>query len=71
MANKLENGWALDGISASDDDGITDFSNEDNQSSWSVVVLRVLPNEQDCLHDWCKEFYYFGEVSACADQIME
>jgi isochorismate hydrolase len=34
------------------DDGIADFSNQNNKSGWSVVVLRVSPNEQDGVHNW-------------------
>jgi hypothetical protein len=43
--DQVKDGKAVNGISASDNDGIADFSDENNESGWGVVVLRVLPDE--------------------------
>jgi hypothetical protein len=37
------------------DDGIADLSNEDNQSGWGVVVLGVLPDQENSVHNRNKE----------------
>ena len=51
-SNESEDGWSINGTSASDDDGVADLSDQNNQSSWGVVVLRVGPDQQDSMHDW-------------------
>ena len=33
------------------DDRVTDLTDENDKTSGSVVVLRVVPDEQDCVHD--------------------
>jgi len=43
--DQVKDGKAVDGLFASDNDGIADFSDENNESGWGVVVLRVLPDE--------------------------
>jgi len=69
--NEVEDSETVDGISASDDDGIADFSDENDKSCWGVVVLRVFPNKEDGLHDWSKEVNHFWEIGTSADQIVE
>lgn len=69
--DQIKDGKSIDGISASDDDGVADLSDQDNKPGWSVVVLGVLPNQQNGLHDWCKEVNYFWEIGAGADQVVE
>jgi len=69
--DKVEDGKAVDCISASDDDGVADFSDKDDKSGWGVVVLRVLPDKQDRLHDWSEEINYFWKIGTCANQIVE
>ena len=69
--DKVKDSKAVDGISASNDDGVADFSDKDNESGWGVVVLRVLPDKQDRLHDWSKEINYFRKIGTCANQIIE
>jgi hypothetical protein len=69
--DEVENSKAVDGISAPDDDGVADLSDQDDESGWGIVVLRILPNKQDCLHDWSKEINYFRKIGTCADQIIE
>jgi hypothetical protein len=69
--DKVEDGKAIDCISASDDDGVADFSDKDDKSGWGVVVLRVLPDKQDRLHDWSEEINYFWKIGTCANQIVE
>jgi hypothetical protein len=69
--DEVENSKAVDGISAPDDDGVADFSDQDDESGWGIVVLRILPDKQDCLHDWCKEINHFWEIGTGADQIIE
>jgi hypothetical protein len=44
--------WPIHLKVALGDDGVADFSNQNNKSGWSVVVLRVSPNEQDGVHNW-------------------
>lgn len=34
-------------------------------------MKRVLPNQKNRLHDWCKEINDFWKVSTGADQVME
>lgn len=36
------------------DDGITDFTDQNDKSGWRVVVLGVFPDEQDGVHDGYK-----------------
>jgi hypothetical protein len=69
--DEVEDSRAVDGISAPDDDSVADFSDQDDESGWGIVVLRILPNKQDRLHDWGKEINYFRKICACADQIIE
>jgi hypothetical protein len=69
--DEVEDSKAVDGISTPDDDGVADFSDQDDESRWGIVVLRILPNKQDRLHDWSKEINYFRKICACADQIIE
>jgi hypothetical protein len=33
-------------------DSIADFLDQDNKSGWSVVMLRVVPDQKDCVHNW-------------------
>jgi hypothetical protein len=42
--DEVEDSKAVDGISASNDDSVADFSDKDDESGWGVVVLRVLPD---------------------------
>jgi hypothetical protein len=37
--DQVKNGCSIDGISASNDNGVTDFSNQYNESSRGIVVL--------------------------------
>jgi hypothetical protein len=69
--DKVEDGVTVDCVSASDDDGVADFSDKDDKSGWGVVVLRVLPDKQDRLHDWSEEINYFWKIGTCANQIVE
>jgi len=67
----IKDDWTVDCVSASDDDCIADFSDKYNKSGWSVVVLRVLPDEQYGLHNWSKEINQLWEVSSGTNQVME
>ena len=69
--DQIEDGESSDGVSASDDDGVADLSDQDNKPGWGVVVLRVLPNQQNCLHDGCKEVNHLWEIGTGADQVVE
>jgi hypothetical protein len=53
--DETEDGWAINGPSAPADDGIADLSDEDHKPGWSVVVLRVGPDEEDSVHNWLKD----------------
>ena len=44
--------FAIDLASALVDDGIADLSDQNNKSWWSVVILRVSPNQQNGVHHW-------------------
>jgi hypothetical protein len=69
--DQIEDGEAVDGVSASDDDGVADLSDQHNKPGWGVVVLRVLPDQQNCLHDGCEEVNHLWEIGTSADQVME
>jgi len=58
--DKVKDGETIYCISASDNDGVTDFSDKDDESGWGIVVLRILPDKQDRLHDWSKQINHFG-----------
>jgi len=50
--DESKDGWAIDGSTASVDDGVADLSDKDNESSWGVVVLGVSPDKENGVHDW-------------------
>lgn len=50
--NESEDLGTIDVVAASIDDGIADLSDQHDQSRWSVVVLRVSPDQPDGVHDW-------------------
>jgi hypothetical protein len=45
----------VDRKSAGSDDCVADLSDEHNKSGGSVVVLRVVPDQEDGVHDWDEE----------------
>jgi len=53
--DECENLLTINVVSASIDDGVADFSDEHNQSRWSVVMLRVGPYQSNRMHDWYKQ----------------
>lgn len=53
--DKFENLFSVDLVTASNDDSVADFSDENNKTGWSVVVFGVSPNKQDGMHNWNKK----------------
>ena len=48
----FENFWSINRASALFDDCVANLANENNETCGSVVVLRVVPDKQDGVHDW-------------------
>jgi len=73
--DESKDGWAIDGSTASVDDGVADLSDQNNKSSWCVVMLRVGPDEQDSMHDWNEKVNHLvqllGRVGKLIEQVKE
>jgi len=67
----LENLGTVDSTTALLDDGITDLANKYNEASWRVVVLGVVPNEQDGVHDWHEAVENLRKVLRAIREIKE
>jgi len=59
--DESEDLWAIDVVSASIDDGVTDFTNEDYKSRRSVVVVGIVPDQLGGVHDWNEQVNSLGE----------
>lgn len=70
-SDESEDGWSIDGSSASVDDGVADLSDQNNQSSWGVVVLRVGPDQQDSMHDWDEKVNHLIELLSSVSKLIE
>ena len=69
--DKAEDLTTTDFVSALLDDSIANLSDENNESRWSVVVLRILPNQHDGVHDWDEEFGDIDKLLAWIDELKE
>jgi hypothetical protein len=69
--DKSEDGWSIDGSTASVDNGIADLSDQDNKSSWGVVMLRVGPDEQNGVHDWDEKVNHIIQLLSCIGELVE
>mmetsp|Transcript_20734 Transcript_20734/g.31851 ORF Transcript_20734/g.31851 Transcript_20734/m.31851 type:complete len:572 (-) Transcript_20734:732-2447(-) len=62
---------AVNGVAASVDDGVADFSDQHHQAGRRVVVLRVGPDEQDGVHDGHEQVGGVLQFVAVARQLIE
>jgi len=69
--NHVEDSSSADEVSSLSDDGVTDFSDEDNKSWRGVVVLGVFPDHKDGVHDGKEEFVESGEVGGIVGKFQE
>lgn len=69
--DESEDGWSIDGSTASVDDGVTDLSDQDNKSSWGVVMLRVGPDEQNGVHDWNEKVNHLIQLLSGIGKLVE
>ena len=70
-SDESKDGWSIDGSSASINDGVADLSDQNNQSSRGVVVLRVRPDQQDSMHDWDKKVNHLIELLSSVSKLIE
>ena len=47
------------------------MSNKDNESGWSVVVLRVVPDKQNVVHNWNKVLNNFSNFLVLISERQE
>jgi len=66
---KVENSGTGNELSSLLNDSIAYLSDQDHQSGWGVIVLRVLPDQEDGVHDGHEEEVKLGEVSAVHELI--
>ena len=66
ILDSFENFGSINGASALFNDCVANLANENNETCGSVVVLRVVPDKEDCVHDWneglCDVIKFFGGV---------
>lgn len=67
----IEDLLSINKVLALSDDSIADFTNENNEAGRSVVVVRVLPDEQDSVHDGHKQVSNLGQLKGGGGQIVE
>mmetsp|Transcript_24254 Transcript_24254/g.21359 ORF Transcript_24254/g.21359 Transcript_24254/m.21359 type:complete len:229 (-) Transcript_24254:598-1284(-) len=71
ITDHLRDDSSVDEANSLGDDGVTDFSDEDDKSWGSVVVLGVLPDQEDDVHDGEEDFVEGSKISAFGDEILE
>ena len=69
--DKSEDGWSIDGSTASVDNGVADLSDQDNKPSWGVVMLRVGPDKQNSMHDWNEKVNHLIQLLSCIGELVE
>jgi hypothetical protein len=73
--DKTEDLFCLNAIPTLVNDGIADLSYQDNQARWSVIVLRVSPDEHNGMHDGDKQvgdiYKVLGLISKLVEEILE
>jgi hypothetical protein len=70
-SDESEDGWSIDGHTASIDNGVADLSDQDNKPSWSVVMLGVGPDEQNGVHDWNEKVNHLIQLLSCIGELVE
>jgi len=58
----VENLLAINEVLALSNNSIADFADEHNKAGRSVVVVGVLPDQKDSVHDGHEEVSNFGEL---------
>lgn len=66
-----KDGVSINVSSASVDNGIADLSNEYYKSGWSIVVLRVSPDQEDGVHSWLKHINEVWELLSFIGKLVE
>ena len=69
--DESEDLWAINVGAASVDDGIADFTDKYHKSRWSIVVIRIVPNQLDSVHDWNEQVNSVRKLSRVISQLME
>jgi hypothetical protein len=73
--NKTEDLFTINAIPALVDDGVADLSDKHDQARWSVIVLRVRPDEHNGMHDGDKQvgdiYKVLGLISKLVEEILE
>jgi hypothetical protein len=67
----IEDLLSINEVLALSDNSIADFTDENNEAGRSVVVVGVLPNEQDSVHDRHKQVGNLGQLKGGGGQIVE
>lgn len=69
--NESKDGWSINVTSASVDDSIADLSDKNNKSSWSVIILRVSPDEENGVHNWLENINQIGKFLSLIGKLVE
>ncbi len=62
---------AVDLLTTLENDGIADLSDEDQEASWSVIVLRVGVDQHDGVHDRDEVLGNIGQIERGVDESVE
>lgn len=61
VLDRIEHLLSVNEVLALRDNSIADFTNEDNEAGRGVVMVGVLPDKQDSVHNGNEEFGNFGK----------
>jgi hypothetical protein len=71
VLNWFEHFVAIDSWPALLDNCVADLSDKHNKSRRCVVVLRVVPDQKNCVHDWDKLVCNLGKLLWAIRKIVE
>lgn len=67
----MEDLWTVNRTATLFNYGVADLADQDYKACWGIVVLGVVPNEQDSVHDWHEGVCNVAEFLSAVSDIQE
>jgi hypothetical protein len=61
----------INGGAALLDNSIADLADKDHKTGWGIVVLRVVPDKKDSVHNGDENLSNFGKFLRCVTELVE